>query len=147
MAYSGVMVPGPDAPERRPSAGGDALASAAASRTEEEPPILDAEPLPRWEPERAPRRPLVRMAWVVALATDAIQWILWPLLAEGVLSPFNDVLDVVVAAVLIRLLGWHWAFLPAFLAEIIPGVDLVPTWTAAVFLATRGTRVPPRRAR
>ncbi len=41
-------------------------------------------------------------------------------------------LDFAVAAVLVRLLGWHWEFLPAFLAELVPGVDLVPLWTLAV---------------
>jgi hypothetical protein len=34
------------------------------------------------------------------------------------------------------MLGWHWAFLPAFAAELIPGVDLFPTWTAAVAYVT-----------
>jgi len=48
------------------------------------------------------------------------------------LSPAGDVLDLAVAAVLVRLLGWHWEFLPAFLAELVPGVDLVPFWTLAV---------------
>jgi hypothetical protein len=32
----------------------------------------------------------------------------------------------------VRLLGWHWEFLPAFAAELVPGVDLVPFWTIAV---------------
>jgi hypothetical protein len=35
------------------------------------------------------------------------------------------------------LLGWHWAFVPSFLAELVPGLDLVPTWTLAVLIATR----------
>jgi len=26
----------------------------------------------------------------------------------------------------------HWEFLPAFLAELVPGVDLVPFWTLTV---------------
>jgi hypothetical protein len=42
-----------------------------------------------------------------------------------------------VGAILIKLLGWHWAFLPTFAAELVPGLDLFPTWTAAVFFATR----------
>ncbi len=33
---------------------------------------------------------------------------------------------------LVKLLGWHWEFLPAFGAELVPGVDLVPFWTLAV---------------
>jgi hypothetical protein len=34
--------------------------------------------------------------------------------------------------VLVQLLGWHWEFLPSFLAKLVPGVDLVPFWTTAV---------------
>jgi len=34
-------------------------------------------------------------------------------------------------------LGWHWAFLPTFAAEMLPGFDLFPTWTTAVFFVTR----------
>ena len=56
----------------------------------------------------------------------------------GALSPWNDVLDVVVGLILLRLIGWHWALLPAFVGELIPGLDLVPTWTASVLFATRG---------
>ena len=33
---------------------------------------------------------------------------------------------------MIHLLGWHWEFLPSFLAKLVPGVDLVPFWTLAV---------------
>ena len=38
---------------------------------------------------------------------------------------------------MIRLLGWHWAFLPTLAAKLIPGADLFPTWTAAVWFVTR----------
>src|SRR5437762_2566865 len=47
------------------------------------------------------------------------------------LSRADDILDLAVAAILVRLLGWHWEFLPAFAAELIPGVDLVLWWTFA----------------
>jgi hypothetical protein len=60
------------------------------------------------------------------------QIFVFPLFAEGALSPADDVLDIAVAAVLVHLLAWHWEFLPAFLAELVPGVDLVPFWTIAV---------------
>lgn len=33
---------------------------------------------------------------------------------------------------LVHLVGWHWEFLPSFLAKLVPGVDLVPFWTMAV---------------
>ena len=73
-----------------------------------------------------------RAAMILAIAADALQMFVFPLFAEGALSPADDVLDLAVAAVLVRLLGWHWEFLPAFLAELVPGVDLVPFWTMAV---------------
>lgn len=73
-----------------------------------------------------------RAALVLAMAADALQIVVFPLFAEGALSPADDVLDFAVAAVLVHLLGWHWEFLPAFAAELVPGVDLVPFWTMAV---------------
>jgi len=69
---------------------------------------------------------------ILALAADALQLFVFPLFVEGALSPADDVLDLAVAAALVRLLGWHWEFLPAFLAELVPGIDLVPFWTLAV---------------
>ena len=73
-----------------------------------------------------------RVALIVAMVADALQIFGFPLFAEGALSPADDVLDIAVAAVLVNLLGWHWEFLPAFVAELVPGVDLVPFWTIAV---------------
>src|SRR2546427_3047446 len=71
-------------------------------------------------------------AMILAMAADALQIFVFPLFVEGALSPADDVLDLAVAAVLVNLLGWHWEFLPAFLAELVPGIDLVPFWTLAV---------------
>ena len=51
-------------------------------------------------------------------------------------------IDVATGLLLIWLVGWHWAFLPTFLAELVPFVDLVPTWTLAVMFATRGAGDP-----
>src|ERR1700680_725646 len=78
-----------------------------------------------------------RVAMILAMAADALQIFGFPLFAEGALSPADDVLDIAVAAVLVNLLGWHWEFLPAFLAELVPGVDLVPFWTMAVISVYR----------
>jgi hypothetical protein len=69
---------------------------------------------------------------ILAMAADALQLFVFPFFAEGALSPADDILDVAVAAALVRLVGWHWEFLPAFAAELVPGVDLVPFWTLAV---------------
>lgn len=77
-----------------------------------------------------------RTAWAVAIAADAIQILVMPLFAFGAISPADTIVDVVTAALLTRLIGWHWAFLPTLLAELIPGLDLFPTWTAAVAYVT-----------
>ena len=83
------------------------------------------------------KSPEHRWAWLVAIAADALQIIGLPWFVEGGASPADALLDLAVGAILIRLLGWHWAFLPSLAAELIPGLDLFPTWTAAVWYVTR----------
>ena len=73
-----------------------------------------------------------RAAMVLAIVADAVQIVVFPLFVEGALSPLDDILDFIVAGALVRLIGWHWEFLPSFIAELVPGVDLVPFWTLAV---------------
>jgi hypothetical protein len=90
-----------------------------------------------WRHFKTLRSPEVRLAWLVALAADAAQIVAMPLFVEGGLSPADDLLDIAVAAILVRLLGWHWAFLPSLVAELLPGFDLFPTWTTAVWFVTR----------
>jgi hypothetical protein len=78
----------------------------------------------------------VRAAWIVALLTDAIQIGLLPFTAT--LSTWIDKpLDVLVMVVLWRLLGWHLLLLPSFALEMLPYVEVAPTWTLAVWLMTR----------
>jgi hypothetical protein len=83
------------------------------------------------------KSPEQRLAWAVAIGADVLQIAAFPFFAEGALSPADSLLDLIVAFILIRLLGWHWAFLPTLAAELIPGADLIPTWTAAVWFVTR----------
>jgi hypothetical protein len=73
-----------------------------------------------------------RTAMMLAIIADALQIVIFPLFVGGAGSPADDLLDFAMAAVLIHLLGWHWEFLPSFLAKLLPGVDLVPFWTMAV---------------
>ena len=89
------------------------------------------------------KSPEQRKAWFVAIMADAIQIVGMPLFVEGGFSPLDTALDVIVGGILIKLLGWHWAFLPTFAAELVPGLDLFPTWTAAVFFATRQLNAAP----
>jgi hypothetical protein len=89
------------------------------------PDVIDA-------PVQLSPRSRFRIAMILAMAADALQVVLFPLFAEGALSPGDDVLDCAVAAVMVHLLGWHWEFLPTFFAKLVPGADLVPFWTLAV---------------
>ena len=92
---------------------------------------------------RDPQR--VRTARILAVAVDALQWILLPVFAGVATAPLNNGLDVVVGLAMTWLVGWHWAVLPTFVAELIPFFDLVPTWSLAVFFATRGAPKPGAR--
>ncbi len=79
----------------------------------------------------------IKIARFVAVGADILQLGLFPLFAPGFISPLNDALDVIVCVALTYLLGWHYGFLPSFVVKVLPMADLVPTWTIAVFLATR----------
>ena len=84
----------------------------------------------------------VKAARIVAAAADLLQIVLLPAFFPGWLSPAADVIDVLVALVMLRLVGWHWAFLPTFVVELVPFADRIPTWTAAIFFVTRGVGTP-----
>jgi hypothetical protein len=84
--------------------------------------------------------PQFKTAMLVAIVADVLQLAVFPVFVEGALSPAEDLLDFGVAALLTRLLGWHWEFLPSFFAKLVPGVDLVPFWTIAVVNVYRKAR-------
>jgi hypothetical protein len=84
--------------------------------------------------------PQFRAAMVLAIVADALQIVIFPAFVAGGLSPADDVLDLGVGALMVHLLGWHWEFLPSFLAKLVPGVDLVPFWTIAVANVWRKTK-------
>jgi hypothetical protein len=84
--------------------------------------------------------PRFKTAMILAIVADALQLLIFPSFVEGALSPADDILDFGIAALLINLLGWHWEFLPSFLAKLVPGVDLVPFWTMAVINVYRKSK-------
>lgn len=82
-----------------------------------------------------------RRIWIargLAVLVDLVQVVLPP----ASLFPLVEVIDVLTAVAMFALVGWHWAFLPSFVAEFVPIADLVPTWTLAAMIATRGRGAP-----
>ena len=93
--------------------------------------------------------PRFRTAMILAIVADALQIIVFPAFVEGAISPADDILDLGIGAAMINLLGWHWEFLPTFLAKLVPGVDLVPFWTLAVanvYRKSSGWQRPRKKA-
>jgi hypothetical protein len=72
------------------------------------------------------------IAFAVAAMADVLQLAVFPAFVEGGASPFEDVLDVGVALILVAVLGFHWRLAFAFALELVPGADLFPTWMAVV---------------
>ncbi|HVX85786.1 MAG TPA: hypothetical protein VH253_13470 [Phycisphaerae bacterium] len=77
-----------------------------------------------------------RLALLVAGAADFVQIVAAPAFFEGAISPFENVLDVIVALLLMAICGFRWQWVLAFAMELIPGFDLLPTWTMVVALMT-----------
>ena len=68
----------------------------------------------------------ILLACAVAVIADVIQVALGPF---GWAGP-DEALDVAVMVLLSAIIGFHPLFLPTFVAEFIPIVDTLPTWTA-----------------
>jgi hypothetical protein len=73
-------------------------------------------------------------ALMVAGVADFLQIMLLPLFVEGGASPLDDVIDIATAIALTAICGFKWQFILAFFAELIPGLDLLPTWSAVALL-------------
>jgi hypothetical protein len=84
--------------------------------------------------------PRLKIAMMIAVAADVLQLAVFPYFVEGAMSPADDILDLSVAGILAYLLGWHWEFMPSFLAKLVPGVDMIPLWTIAVANVYRKSR-------
>src|SRR5215467_858391 len=75
------------------------------------------------------------LAFTVAIVADGIQMSLGP---TGWLFA-DQAIDVVTMCLLSMLIGFHPLFIPTFIAELFPIVDMLPTWTGctAVVIALR----------
>ena len=75
-------------------------------------------------------RTRVWTAYGIAATTDALQLVLGPFGWAGA----DEILDVAATALEWRVLGFHPLLLPTFAAELLPIVDMLPTWTGCVAL-------------
>lgn len=80
-----------------------------------------------------------RTAYGVAIAVDVLQLALGPLGWAGA----DELLDIVAAGAMWRLLGFHPLLLPTFMIEFLPITDMLPTWTGCVALVTASQAVVP----
>jgi hypothetical protein len=93
-------------------------------------PILRIPPLRPWR---------VAAAFAVAITADAAQLLLGPL---G-WSLADEALDVVAMGLTIWLLGFHPLLLPTFAIEVLPVIDVLPTWTGCVGIVVMRRRGQP----
>ncbi|MGC8723843.1 MAG: hypothetical protein ACP5VF_08215 [Acidobacteriota bacterium] len=87
--------------------------------------------------EVQPRRKAAALA--VAVFCDLAQIVFFPLFFEGAASPWDLMLDLVTAALLWGILGFRARLALGFVAELLPGFDLFPTWTALVMSLPTGS--------
>jgi hypothetical protein len=95
----------------------------------------------------SPRR--VKLAYATAIVADLCQlpvnlsFFSWGIATLGGTVPLEAIdtgIDVIAALIVNRLLGFHWALLPTFALELVPGLDALPTWTACVAYVTMRRR-------
>lgn len=99
--------------------------------------IRDADPAVPHEAPR-PRRGRTVLTVLCALTADGLQWILpllWP------------VWDGAMVLAILLLWGWRWEILLAVIPELIPGLELAPTWTIFAGYLVLGRRhdAPPAK--
>ena len=69
-------------------------------------------------------------ASIVIEAIPALIWTMW-------------IIDGATVFALLIILGFHWQFMPALVAEAIPGLALFPSWMAAVIAIVAMSAVKP----
>ena len=88
-------------------------------------------------------RTRVRLAFAVAITTDALQLLMGPIGWAFA----DEILDVAAMILTWRLLGFHPLLLPTFLLEVLPVSDMLPAWTGCVALVVALRRKQQEAAR
>ncbi|MGH7438459.1 MAG: hypothetical protein ACRENE_22465 [Polyangiaceae bacterium] len=87
-----------------------------------------------------------KVALAIALLADSVQLGFFPVFVAGGLSAPDDLLDFVVAVGLLITLGWRWSLVAALALELVPGVALLPSWTAFVVMLPAGPEAARMRS-
>lgn len=81
------------------------------------------------------------IAYTVAIIADLIEFPISALELTVIAAPvamfLSFMLDVFVFGIMTFLLEFHWFFLPSFLVEVVPGLDMLPTWVGCVWFVVR----------
>lgn len=76
------------------------------------------------------------LAFAIAVVADVLEFPITGAELTIVGAPEAEfaafVLDCIVMGAMTRILGFHWMFLPTFCVEVIPGLDMLPTWAGCV---------------
>ncbi len=84
------------------------------------------------------------VALFIAGVSDLAQGVFFPAFIEGAASPFELALDALTALAILMVGGFEWRLAIALVAELVPGVDLFPTWTAVVLTLPAEKKEAPR---
>jgi hypothetical protein len=84
-------------------------------------------------------RTRIILAFAIALATDAAQFLLGPL---G-WTFFDEVMDVAAMVLISWVIGFHPLLLPTFVVELFPVIDMAPTWTLCTTIVVALRRKAP----
>jgi hypothetical protein len=84
------------------------------------------------------------IALFIAGASDLVQGIFFPVFIEGAASPFELALDAATALAILLTVGFEWRLAVALAIELVPAVDLFPTWTAVVLSMKAAPQEPPQ---
>jgi hypothetical protein len=147
------MAPNSNPSEQRPESGAIQPVQAPARNPMDEPiqdPVRDRIPEPAQEPLREPAPSLAFSAWrlvgalLIAGASDLIGGGIDATVA-GV--PATIPLDILTALALWAILGRPVILLVALIAEALPGVGVLPLWTAVVIAIAVTGGIPGRALR
>jgi hypothetical protein len=101
-------------------------------------------------PKRELSQRRIVAAFSVAVLADLIQFPVTAATASGIFTVPGEIGDFMVDCIAMvatsALIGFHWMLLPSLFIEVVPGLDLLPTWTGCVALVVRQRRkeqLPP----